>query len=414
MVASDAHAEASAPTRPPLPARVKDWVRGHRGGAIAIVAGVVVLIVAVFLLRAYLASRVTTDDAVVDGHIAEINARVAGTVRAVFVEENQAVKKGQAILELDPRDYQVAVARAQAELAQTQANLAAEDPRTAITRVTQETQVATAAEDTAAARAQVAGAERDLASAQARVKQADATANRARLDAQRADRLIKEEAISPAEHDQRVADDRAAEAALDSARELARSAAKVVDQQKTRLDATVAKQQQVTANAPGEVSAQRASLAARQAAVLAAQAALERAKLDLEYTRVVAPFDGIVGRRAAEVGQHVSPDEPLFAVVDVNDLWVTANFKETQLEDIGPGLRATVTVDAFGDSFRGQVESIGAASGARFSLLPPENATGNYVKVVQRVPVRIRLDPGQPGLDRLRPGMSVEPKVWLR
>src|SRR5262249_13036605 len=162
MVASDAHAEASAHPKAPLPARVKGWARGHPGGAIAIVAGVVVLIVALLLLRAYLASRVTTDDATVDGHIAEINSRVAGTVRAVFVEENQAVKKGQALLELDPRDYQVAAARAGAELAQAQANVAAEDPRTSITRVTQETQVATAAEDTAAARARVAGAEREL------------------------------------------------------------------------------------------------------------------------------------------------------------------------------------------------------------------------------------------------------------
>src|SRR5262249_5348225 len=153
MVASDAHAEASAPptpAKPPVPLRVRGWVRGHCWGAIAIGAGAVVLIVAAFLLRAYLASRVTTDDAIVDGHIAEINARVAGTVRAVFVEEHQAVKKGQPLLELDPRDAQVAAARAGAELAQAQANVAAEDPRTSITPVTQETQVATAAADTAA------------------------------------------------------------------------------------------------------------------------------------------------------------------------------------------------------------------------------------------------------------------------
>jgi membrane fusion protein (multidrug efflux system) len=224
--------------------------------------------------------------------------------------------------------------------------------------------------------------------------------------------LLKERAVPQQQYDDRLAAARVADAAVTSGRAQARSAAHVVAQQRARLGQAQSRLTEANKNAPRQVAIDRANVDQRAAAIRAAEAAVAQARLNLEYTRIVAPFDGIVGRRTVEVGMHIEPAQQLLAIVDIGDLWVTANFKETQLRHMRAGARATVRVDAFGRRYDGWVESLGAASGSRFSLFPPENATGNYVKVVQRLPVRIRLK--DPDRTRLRPGMSVEPRVYLR
>jgi membrane fusion protein (multidrug efflux system) len=399
--------------REPLPERGRRWAKRHPRATIGILAGLGALAVLAGFLSFYLTTFEHTDDAQVDGHIAAVSARLNATVLRVLVDDNQRVKKGQLVVELDPRDFQVAIERAEANLLLARSQLRSEDPRYSITTTTQQTQVTTSAQESATARAQLAGAERDREAALARLKQAQANATRASADLARDRYLVGERAISQQRYDQRVAEAKATAAEVDSDKALLKAAEKVVAQQAERLRQTVARERATASNAPQEVDASRASVAARQAAVKAAQADVDQARLNLEYTRIVAPFDGIVGKRSAEPGNRVSPGEELLAIVDVNDLWVTANFKETQLRRMRPGQPAKVKVDAFRRSYAAWVESLGAASGARFSLLPPENATGNYVKVVQRLPVRIRLRPDQPGLEQLRPGMSVEPRVRL-
>jgi len=342
-----------------------------------------------------------------------VAARVAGTVVAVHVEDNQTVAAGQLLVELDARDFQVALDRAQAQLLEAQAQLEAEHPQVPITSTTNSTQLSTSASDVASARAAVAAAERERESAAARLREAQANVERADADERRYRYLVGQQAAPRERYDQVLAAAKAARAGVASNRALASAAAKSVDEARARLAQAVSRQGEVAANGPRQLDARRAETDARRAAVDAARAAVAQAQLNLGYTRVVAPVAGIVGRRTAEPGNHVLPGEQLLAVVAVDDVWVTANFKETQLRKLRVGQRARVHVDALGRDFDGRVESLGAASGARFSLLPPENATGNFVKVVQRIPVRIRLAPGQ-DTRRLRPGMSVEPKVFLR
>ncbi len=287
--------------------------------AIAVAA---LVVGAVFLMR-YLGSYETTDDAQIDGDISVIGARIAGTVLAVHVEDNDTVKTGQPLVELDPTDYRVALEQAEANLSQ--------------------------------ARFKTLG-------------EARANNRLAQIDLERSKHLVQVGAVPQQDLDQHLATGRSGAAEVQAA----------------------------------------------EASVRAAQAAVSQAQLDLGYTHIVAPVDGVVGEKAVNVGDRVQPAQALMAIVQVDREWVTANFKETQLRHIHPGQRAEVHVDALGQTFRGYVDSLPGASGARFSLFPPENATGNYVKVVQRLPVRIRLDRDQPGLGLLRPGMSVEPKVWLR
>jgi membrane fusion protein (multidrug efflux system) len=394
--------------------RARRWTEAHPRGAIGLIVALALFIAAVLLLSRYLQSYESTDDAQVDGHVSPVGARIAGTVQTVYVDENQPVKKGELLVELDPRDYKVALDRAEADLAQAEANLHVEDPRVHITRVTQETQVTTSAQDVDAARAQLAAAERDREAAQARVRQALANADRARADIERYQYLLREKAIPKERFDLVKATKRASDAEVASQRALAKASDKVVTQQQERLQEAIARKEQIQSNAPSEVKSQGASVTARQAAVQAAQAIVEQARLNLAYTRIVAPFDGRIGRRSVQPGEHVSAGQALLAVVDSGNLWVTANFKETQLRRMRPGQPARIHVDAYAAELDGYVETLGAASGALYSLLPPENATGNYVKVVQRVPVRIRFKPVQPLVSKLVPGLSVEPKVWMK
>jgi membrane fusion protein, multidrug efflux system len=390
------------------------WIRTHRTASRAIGLLMAALIVFAIFMWRYLHSYESTDDAQVDGHISSLGARVSGTVVAVHVDANQVVKAGQLLVELDPKDYEVAVTRAEADLAQAEAQWAATNPQLPMTSLSAQTQTMTAEEEVANAQAALSAAERDGDAATARLRQAQAENIKAQTDRGRGQRLVEKSAIPRQQFDALEATARSAAAAVEGARAQLLAAHKAIEQQKARVAQAEQRSHEAATNAPRQVDVQRASLSAREAAVRAAKASLERAKLDLAYTRIVAPIDGIVGRRDVEVGEAVQKAQSVVTLVSTADLWITANFKETQLGRMHPGQRASVKVDAYGRKFSGAVESTGAATGAKFALLPPENATGNYVKVVQRVPVRIRLDPN-PDIGRLlRPGLSVVPKVWVR
>lgn len=398
-----------------LRGRVGGWRRAHPRGAIALLVLVVLLIVGAAILWWYLATFESTEDAQIDGHISPVSTRVAGTVTGVFVENNQRVQAGQLLVQLDPRDYQVALDRAEAELARAQAQLAATHPSVPITSTTTQTTVATTTQEVSDAEAALAAAERDVQAAQARVQAARATEERARADLDRTRYLFLEKATPVERLDAAEAVYKAAHADVASQRALARAAAKAVEQQQARLRQAWSRQGEAQKNAPRQVSVQKSQIDAQQAAVRAAQAEVERAQLELAYTRITAPIAGVIGMRSAEPGQRVQPGEQLVAVVDLDHVWVTANFKETQIKGMRVGQPVHIEVDALGgEALRGQVESFPGATGARYSLLPPENATGNWVKVVQRLPVRIALSPGQDPRHRLRLGMSVEARVRVR
>ena len=399
---------------PPFPERVRTFSRKHRR-ALPFAAGALVLLcVAAALWLRWLATFESTDDAQVDGNISSIGSRIAGTVVAVHVEDNQRVQPGAPLVELDPADYRASLEQAEANRDEAQFEQVGEVPAIPITSVTNRTSIATTGQDVASAVADLASAQHDYDAATARLREAMANNRIAQVDLERSRHLVGAGAVAQEDFDQheataeaRAAEVAAAQASVDSAR-------RHVDDVRAKLGQARARLQQVTHNAPKQLEQTSASVDARDAAVRAAKAAVEQARLNLSYTSIAAPVAGIVGQKTANVGDRVQTAQALLAIVQVDDLWVTANFKETQLRNMRPGQRADVEVDALRETFHGHVETMPGASGARFSLLPPENATGNYVKVVQRLPVRIRLDPNQRDMDRLRPGMSVEPRVWLR
>jgi membrane fusion protein (multidrug efflux system) len=356
----------------------------------------------------------STDDAQVDAHVNSISARIAGTVTAIHAEENQLVQAGQLLAELDAGDYSVELEQARAEMAQKQAEVRVQNPSVPIVENANETGIDAARADVTNAEATVAWADRDSAAAQARFREAEANSAKAQADVARYKALVDKDEIPRQVYDQAVANANALAAAVDSARATAEAGQKAVEQRRAQLAGTVAKLTELGMNAPHEVAIRRASVAAKQADANVAKTRVELARLNLSYTRITAPVSGIVSKRSVEVGNRVQPGQPLFLIAQVNDVWVTANFKETQVRQIHPGQKVTISVDAYGQDFNGYVDSFPAATGAVTSLLPPENATGNYVKVVQRLPVRIRFNKNQAGLDKLRPGMSVEPKVWVK
>ncbi|HWB83700.1 MAG TPA: HlyD family secretion protein [Bryobacteraceae bacterium] len=386
-----------------------------RGKAMFIVLLVgLVLATGGFLFWRYAQTYESTDDAQISGHLNGVSSRVAGSVTAVYVSENQFVKAGQVMAEIDPRDYQVALEQARAEAMQARAEVEAQNPNIPITETASETNISTAQSDVENAEAAVAAAERDAAAAEARLREAQANSAKAQADVARYQGLLAKDEIPREQYDQVQATAKALAAGVDSNRASADAAQKVVDQRHAQLNQAQSRLAEAHRTAPQRVAISRADVESRRASSAAAQARVDRALLDLSYTKILAPVSGVVSKRSVEVGNHVQPGQQLFSVAQLDDLWVTADFKETQLHRMAPGQRVTIDVDAFGQSFDGYVESMPAATGAVMSLLPPENATGNYVKVVQRLPVRIRFKPGQKGLGRLRPGMSVEPKVWLQ
>jgi membrane fusion protein (multidrug efflux system) len=397
-----------------------------RKGVIAVVAVIVLAIGVFFWLRSR--GREATDDAQVDGRITQISARVGGPIVKVNVDNNQQVAGGAVLVQIDPRDYEIAVQRARAELADAQANAAAARTGVPIAQIETRAGVTTASGGVEQAEAAVSGAEHEiqvaqanLATAQARQREREATAVRTAKDVERLRGLVEKDEISKQQFDAAVAAADAARAAADAARAevtAAQGGIPVAQQRaaQARGAASQARAGLSTAQtAPQQLQVTQARAAAAEARVQQAQAALQQAELNLSYTSVMAPGNGVVSRKAVEPGQVVQAGQPLMAIVDLDRIWITANFKETQLKSMQPGQKAIVEVDALGGrEFEGHIDSIAAATGAKFSLLPPENATGNFVKVVQRIPVKIYLEPGQDPNHLLRPGMSVTPTVRVR
>lgn len=352
-----------------------------------------------------------TDDAQIDGNISNIGPRVTGTVTTVHVVENQTVKANDVLFEIDPTDLSVAVAQAKAAVAQAEAQLQAEDPTVSITQTSNVAALAGASSELLSATAGLTGAEKDVDQLTARLAEAEGNARLADIERKRGEELWKAQAIPRADLDRRVTAAETAAAQVQAARQALAGARERVSAQKAQLGATKSRLTEVKKNAPRQVETRKASVEYRQANLELAKAQLAQAELNLGYAQVRTPVAGIVAKKAVNVGDHVSPGQQLVAVAQTDTLWVTANFRETQIERMKPGMVVDIHVDALGRDLSGKLESIGGATGSRLSVLPPENASGNYVKVVQRIPVRIAIDPGQAGMDRLRPGMSVEPKI---
>jgi membrane fusion protein (multidrug efflux system) len=357
--------------------------------------------------------RVSTDDAQIDAHILPVAARVGGTVLAVEVEENRRVEAGTVLVRLDRTDFEVALSRAEADRAAAEAALAAARSGVPITSASSGGRLDSAAAEVRRSEAAIAAADAELAAARARAREAEANAVKANRDRDRLEELVAKDEVSRQQYDAAVAAAIAADATVEAARAAVRKAEEAQRQALDHVTQTEADLRSAR-TAPQQVEVTKAQVALAEARLQQAAAAVEQARLALEYTVVKAAVTGVVSKRSVEPGQVVQPGQPLFALVDLDDVWVTANFKETKLTNMQPGQEARITVDAYGRTLKGHVDSIGPATGARFSLLPPENASGNYVKVVQRVPVKIVFEPGQDPDHKLRPGLSVVPTVYTR
>ena len=379
-----------------------------------ILAAILLLIAAVFLWR-YFTSYESTDDAQIDGHVNSISARISGHVSKLNVQDNQYVEAGTVLVEIDPTDYQVAVDRAQADYNDAKATADAASVNVPVISVSTESQLSSADADVGNAQAGIKAARQQLEAAKANLQQADANNIKAQNDLGRYKQLVEKQEISQQQFDQAVAAARAGEATVQAARATADAAAAQVIQAQGKLAQAEANQRSA-ATGPNQIAITRSKAQSALAAAARKRADLEQAKINLSYTKVIAPVAGIVSNRTVELGENVQPGQSLMNLIPLegNDIWVTANFKETQLRDMKAGQKTTIYVDATGKKYKGKVDSIAGASGARFSLLPPENATGNYVKIVQRIPVKIVFEPGETKGHELRPGMSVEPKVWIR
>src|SRR6202051_197866 len=374
-----------------------------------------VILVGVFFLWRYLGSYESTDDAQIDGHVNSVSARISGHVSKLNVDDNQYVEKGTVLVEIDPADYEVAAAQARAEYADAQAQASAAGINVPITNVNTASQVSGAQAGVSSAQAGIAAARQQFEAAKSQVAQADANNTKAQNDLARYKQLIDKQEISQQQYDQAVASAQAAAATLQAARSTADASAAQIRQAQSKLQQAGA-DLRTADTAPQQMRVTQARALSAKANADQKKAQLDQTELNLQYTKVIAPVNGIVSNRTVEVGQNVQPGQEMMKVIPVDDgdLWVTANFKETQLKNIRPGQAVDINVDANGKTYKGKVDSIAGASGARFSLLPPENATGNYVKVVQRLPVKIVFNPGEIKGRELRPGMSVTPKVWIK
>jgi len=373
------------------------------------------------------AGRVSTDDAQVDGHIAPVASKIYGNVAEVLVDDNQEVRKGDVLVRVDARDYQarVDVARAAVKYAESQSSGA--DITVPLTRDVTTTSVEQADAQLQSAEADLTRAKSeyqrasgaDIAFAQANVETGQATWDRAKADLERMRPLAERAEISKLQFDSYVAAARVAESQLSAAKEKLSAANEDAQTKKAALEAAQARIAQAKATVDQahanqqQTRVQSARAASASAAVMQARADLQTAELQLSYTTITAPVEGRVTRKSVEPGQILQPGQSLMTIVPLNNIWVTANFKETQLRNVRPGQKAEVSVDMSGRKFAGHVDSIAASTGARMSLLPPENATGNFVKVVQRIPVKIVLDPLPPDAI-LRPGMNVDATILTR
>jgi membrane fusion protein (multidrug efflux system) len=378
-----------------------------------LIIAVVVGLVAGFFLWRYFTSYESTDDAQIDGHLNPLSARVGGHVLKLLVEDNQYVHVGQPLAQIDPRDYEVIVERAKAEYDNAVAAAKAAGVNVPITSTSTGSQLEASEAAVKSARASMVAAQQQYDAATAQVAQADANNARAQNDLARYKQLVSKQEISQQQYDQAYAAAQANSAELDARRAAAGAAQQQVKAAQSQI--TQAEADMRTARTgPQQVRIVRSRAESAAAAVEASKAALDQAQLNLSYTTIVAPVNGVVTNRTVEVGQNVQPGQELMRIINLDDIWVTANFKETQLRDMHVNQPVTIHVDASGGDYKGHVNSIAGASGSITSLLPPENATGNFVKVVQRIPVKITFDPGETRQHVLRPGMSVEPKVWIR
>jgi membrane fusion protein (multidrug efflux system) len=394
-----------------------------------IVGAVVLLVVGIsgYFVWKEMQKTETTDDAEIDGRIIAISARVGGHVIQMNVEDEQYVKTGDVLVKLDPRDFEVAVAKARADLNNELAGLQSSRTDVPLTTATTSSTLSGARsvrQDATAgvrwAEKQMSVSEARLASAQANVRVAEANANKASQDVERYKTLVAKDEISRQQYDQAVSAAEAAKATVESQKASVAEAQQNIAAAEVAVEQARAKVAQAEATVesamtgPQQIAITEAKVRGGQAKVAQRQAELDQAQLNLQYTTIVAPVSGIVGKKSVDLGQNVAPGQQMMAIVPLDDIWVTANFKETQLRAMKPGQPVKISVDATGRDYRGKVVRIAGASGAKFSLLPPENATGNYVKVVQRIPVRIELDPGQNQDHMLRPGMSVTPAVRIK
>ncbi len=387
--------------------------RSRRTGIVLIVIVVLILVAVGLWWRSTFTED--TDDAQINGHLIQVSSRITGQVIKVDVNENQWVNAGDEICELDPRDFQIAVENAQAALASAEANAASARVNVPITTVNTGSNLSSAGADVSGARAQVEQAEQQLDAAKARVAQAQANATKAQSDLARYRPLVEKDVISKLQFDAAVAAAAADDAALADARASQKAAAdgvRVARQREMQSQALL----KYAETGPQQVAAQNAKARQAEAQVKEAQAQLDQAKLNLSYTRIVAPVAGIITRKSVELEQNVSVGQNLLTLVSLQDIWVTANFKETQLRHMREGQPVKIHVDATGKEYDGKVTQIGGATGSVLSLFPPENATGNYVKVVQRLPVRIDFSDlkDEDANHLLRPGLSVEPKVRVK
>jgi membrane fusion protein (multidrug efflux system) len=399
--------------KPPLRERMRGFVHRHPIGVVLGLVLLVLLLIGLFFLLRYFHSYASTDDAFVDGHLNPVTPRIAGTVTAVFVENNQFVKAGEVLATLDPRDYRVALEQARAAYAQAESQVRAENPNVPITQTTTQTTIATGQSSLQAAEAGVAAAQQEYNARLADVGQAEAQNIKAQADVRRYQTLVGKDEISRQQYDNAVAAAASQAAGVQAARASAEAARKALDQRRAQLTQAQTQLSEAQTNAPRMIAVRRADINTRLASAQAAQAQVAQAELNLSYTTIVAQVSGVVTNRTVEIGEHVQAGETLLSISQIDDLWVTANFKETELGRMRPGQDVSIHVDALNEDLKGYVEGMPGASGAATSLLPPENATGNFVKVVQRLPVRIGIKQGEDPQHRLRIGMSVEAKVWL-
>jgi membrane fusion protein, multidrug efflux system len=406
----DEHQPPAPPEEPPRRERPPSRARRHRK-LIFLLGGLVVLIGAFFLWR-YLMSYESTDDAQVDVHLYPVSARVSGYVISVNVVDNQYVQQGKLLVEIDPRDYEVAVSQAKANLDNSIATARSLNITVPITSVSTSSQLSFTESDVQNSAAGVAAAEKQLLAAQAQVEEAEANDVNAQDNLRRYKMLVDKREVSEQIYDQALATAKASTASVAAARANEAAAEQAVQQARSRLAGSQANNRSAQ-TAPQQVSSTRDRAKAAIADVEQKQALLAQAQLNLQYTKIYAPVTGEVNKTVV-VGLNVVPGQQMLTVVPLEEVYVTANFKETQLKRMRVGQRVTIHVDSNGRDYKGRVNSIGGATGPLFSLLPPENATGNYVKIVQRVPVKITLDPGENKDLYLRPGMNVEPHVYLR
>jgi len=397
------------PAPPPPPAS------NNRRSIVIVVILLLVLGAAFFYWRSTFTED--TDDAQVDGNLYQVSSRITGHVVKVYVDDNQTVQAGDLLAEIDPTDYQVALDQAKADLANAQAQYVQASTNVPITSTTVTTGVTTSASDVKGSADTVAQAEKQVVAAQARVDQANANAKKAQDDVDRYTPLVQKDVISKQQFDTAVQALAAAKAAVAEAEANVLAQQNAVSNARQRLAQSQAQSAQSVANRPGQIRVETARATAAEASVKQAESRVQQAELNLSYTKITAPTAGIVNKKNVEVGANLSVGQDLMTIIPLTDLWVTANFKETQLERMHRCQKVTLKVDAYGGrKFSGRITQVGGATGSMLSLFPPENATGNYVKVVQRIPVRIDFTNLQQedGDYALRPGLSVTPEVGVK